>query len=431
MNRITKKYTLSNANKFSKKLLQWVQTQQTFLWLDSNDYPQKYSSFDKALALDVASELTTDYHHAFEKLNHYQQQTKDYIFGYLSYDLKNDTETLSSTNHDGLAFPDLYFFQPKKLFFFYGNTLELHYLEECRNEIDSDFKLISKTVLKKGKEEKEIKLKQRISEKDYYKKIAKTQAHIKRGDSYEINFCMEYYAENARINPLEIYHKLNKISTPPFATFFKNKHHFLASASPERFVRKEGKKIISQPIKGTTKRCADPTTDLLLIEKLQNDPKERSENIMIVDLVRNDLSKTATKNSVIVEELCEVYSFKQVHQLVSTIVSKIKKEVTPVNLIKSLFPMGSMTGAPKISTMKIIEDLEESKRGLYSGAVGYFTPNGDFDFNVVIRSILYNTKKHYVSYSVGGAITAKSIPANEYQECLLKADAMKSVLLGE
>ena len=432
MDRVIKKFQLTNPISFSKKLLQWAQTQQTFLWLDNNNYPQKYSSFDKALALGVLSELSTSHLDAFEKLNQYQQQVNDYIFGYLSYDLKNDTEALNSDNYDGLAFPDLYFFQPKKLFFFYGNTLELQYLKEYKNEIDSDFKLINKTILKKEEKGGEgIKLTQRISEKDYYKKIAKTQAHIQRGDSYEINFCMEYYVENATINPLSIYTNLNKISTPPFATFFKNKQHFLLSASPERFVRKEGEKIISQPIKGTTKRSQDSKEDLILIEKLQNDPKERAENIMIVDLVRNDLSKTAMKNSVQVEELCAVYAFKQVHQMISTVISKVKKEVTPVNLIKSLFPMGSMTGAPKISTMKIIENLEESKRGVYSGAVGYFTPNDDFDFNVVIRSILYNEEKKYISYSVGGAITAKSIPENEYKECLLKADAMKRVLMGK
>ncbi len=154
----------------------------------------------------------------------------------------------------------------------------------------------------------------------------------------------------------------------------------------------------------------------------------RSENIMIVDLVRNDLSRTAVKGSVKVEELCQVYSFRQVHQLVSTVVSEVEKTTSPVDILKETFPMGSMTGAPKISAMKIIEEEEETKRGLYSGAVGYFSPTGDFDFNVVIRSILYNKENKYVSFSVGGAITSKSTPEKEYEECLLKAKAMKHVL---
>ena len=193
-------------------------------------------------------------------------------------------------------------------------------------------------------------------------------------------------------------------------------------------MRKEGQKIISQPIKGTAKRSKNTIEDQKLINNLKNDPKERSENIMIVDLVRNDLSRTAVKGSVTVEELCKVYSFDQVHQMISTVVSEIDTATSPVDVIKTTFPMGSMTGAPKVSAMQIIEDLEESKRGLYSGAVGYFTQYGDFDFNVVIRSILYNEAQKYISYTVGGAITAKSNPDREYEECLLKAKAMREVL---
>ena len=172
----------------------------------------------------------------------------------------------------------------------------------------------------------------------------------------------------------------------------------------------------------------DLEEDEALKSALFHDEKERSENIMILDLMRNDLSKTAIKGSVRVEELCKVYTFNQVHQMISTVTSQIDKNRHPVDVIKSTFPMGSMTGAPKISAMKIIEELEETKRGLYSGAIGYFSPEGDFDFNVVIRSILYNETNKYVSYSVGGAITAKSDPLKEYEECLVKAKAMREVL---
>ena len=202
------------------------------------------------------------------------------------------------------------------------------------------------------------------------------------------------------------------------------------SASPERYIKKEGTKIISQPIKGTAKREDDFILDSILKNNLVSDEKERSENVMIVDLVRNDLSQTATKGSVKVEELCKIYTFDQVHQMISTVTSQVDKSTHPIDIIKSTFPMGSMTGAPKISAMKIIEALEETKRGLYSGAVGYISPSGDFDFNVVIRSILYNASNKYVSYSVGGAITAKSDPLNEYEECLIKAKAMRTVLEG-
>ena len=252
--------------------------------------------------------------------------------------------------------------------------------------------------------------------------------HIHRGDIYEANFCMEFYAENAQIEPLEIYQKLNTISEPPFAAYFKNNFQYLLSASPERYLRKEGLKVISQPIKGTARRSFDLEQDEQLKSDLAQNEKERSENIMIVDLVRNDLSQTATKGSVQVEELCQIYTFKQVHQMISTIVSEVENTTSPIEILRTTFPMGSMTGAPKISAMQIIEELEETKRGLYSGAVGYFTPNGDFDFNVVIRSILYNSENQYLSFSVGSAITSQAIPENEYEECLLKAKAMFEVL---
>ena len=199
-------------------------------------------------------------------------------------------------------------------------------------------------------------------------------------------------------------------------------------ASPERYLRKEANKVISQPIKGTAKRFSDETLDNNSKIALEQNPKERAENIMIVDLVRNDLSHTAIKGSVAVEELCGIYTFEQVHQMISTVVSTVENSVSPVEILRTTFPMGSMTGAPKISAMNIIEELEETKRGLYSGAVGYFTPENDFDFNVVIRSILYNAREKYLSFSVGSAITSQSIPEQEYEECLLKAKAMFEVL---
>jgi len=245
---------------------------------------------------------------------------------------------------------------------------------------------------------------------------------------YEANFCIEFYGENANIDPLEKFRKLNDISQPPFAVFFKNNKHFLLCASPERYLKKEGNLIVSQPIKGTAKRFPDPIEDEKSKTELASDPKERAENIMITDLVRNDLSHTAQKGSVQVAELCGIYSFMQVHQMISTVTSKLDPQYGVIDVLKTSFPMGSMTGAPKISAMKIIDLLEESKRGLYSGALGYFTPDGDFDFNVVIRSILYNQEKQYVSFSVGSAITSLSVPEKEYEECLLKAKAMREVL---
>lgn len=426
------KCIIKNSEVFKQSLLYWAQQFDDVVWLDSNNHHDNYTDYDAVLAVDAFTSLQTDDVDVFERLKDYQQTTKDWIFGYLTYDLKNSIEALESKNYDGLGFPDLYFFQPKKLVFIKGNEVEFRYLAMVDDEIEDDFSNITNYHYEERSDvaisHNTIKIKLRIHKDDYFEKVETMLAHIRRGDIYEANFCQEFYAENSVINPLEVYNRLNQISKPPFATFFKSFDNYLMSASPERYLKKTGNKIISQPIKGTAKRSEDKIEDQKLAKDLANDPKERSENIMIVDLVRNDLSHTATKGSVNVEELCKVYSFLQVHQMISTITSKASEGVHPVDIIKTTFPMGSMTGAPKISAMKIIEDLEETKRGLYSGAVGYFSPDGDFDFNVIIRSILYNETKKYISYSVGSAITAKSCPLKEYEECLVKAKAMRDVL---
>jgi len=431
MQRTTRTYSVESVSNLHEKLLRWAQQYQTAIWLDSNKHHLEHSNFDNILAIEEFTSIQTDAEHAFEKLKEYQTITQDYLFGYLSYDVKNASENLTSTNVDDLGFAELFFFQPQKILFIKDNRVEFRYLSMVEDEIDTDFKAICDIVLKPKKtsiSNEEVEIRSRISKKDYLKKVDKLQEYIHKGDIYEVNFCQEFYAENTSINPLDIYEDLNTISEAPFATFLKIDHQFLLCASPERYLKKEGRKIISQPIKGTAKRFKNRLEDKKSATALSKDTKERSENIMIVDLVRNDLSKSAKKGSVQVEELCKVSSFKQVHQMISTVVSEIKDDVHLVDVIKDTFPMGSMTGAPKISAMKIIESLEETKRGLYSGTVGYFTPNGNFDFNVVIRSILYDAEKKYLSFSVGSAVTAKSSPEKEYEECLLKAKAMQFVL---
>ncbi|MDA9874573.1 MAG: anthranilate synthase component I family protein [Flavobacteriaceae bacterium] len=423
-----KQITLHSVEGFKTQLLAWAQQFEDIVWLDSNQYLQPHSSYDSILAVDAFTGIQTDYVNGFQKLKEYQSITNDWIFGYLSYDLKNDTEPLSSQNFDGLNFPDLCFFQPKRLFLFREDKLTIRYLNVVSDEVDADLKSIETFSLQNNSSHKnDIQIESRISKKQYINKVSTLLSHIHRGDIYEANFCQEFYA-HAEINSLETYFKLNKISQPPFATFLKTGDKYLLSSSPERYLKKVGLEIMSQPIKGTTRRSEHLEEDADLKTILESDPKERSENIMIVDLVRNDLSKIAQKGTVNVTELCQIYSFKQVHHMISTVQAKALPTILPVDIIAATFPMGSMTGAPKISAMKIIEALEATKRGLYSGTVGYFTPEGDFDFNVVIRSILYNASKSYVSFSVGSAITSKSTPENEYEECLVKAKAMRSVL---
>ncbi|AXT19829.1 aminodeoxychorismate synthase component I [Flavobacteriaceae bacterium AU392] len=423
--------SFENIEEFSQNLLAWAQQYKTVVWLDSNNYSKSKSNYDIILAVGAQTFLKSEVTNAFDKLKKYQTEVEDWIFGYLTYDLKNDVENLESNNFDGLNFPELYFFQPQKLFLIKGNQVEVQYLKTIEDDIESDLNIIKNKCHFEQYQKtatNDIKIKLRIHKDEYFDKVNKVLAHIHRGDIYEANFCQEFYAENTEISPLNIYNKLDEISQAPFATFLRLDDKYLLSASPERYIKKEGLKVTSQPIKGTAKRSNNFEEDYKLKEDLKKDTKERSENIMIVDLVRNDLSQTAIKGSVTVEELCKVYSFKQVHQMISTVTSKVNEKIHPVDIIKTTFPMGSMTGAPKISAMRIIEALEETKRGLYSGAVGYFMPNNDFDFNVIIRSILYNESKKYVSYSVGGAITAKSDPLKEYEECLVKAKAMREVL---
>lgn len=432
--RTTASFPLPSLSDHKTALLRWSRRFKEIAWLDSNGHADPYGEFDSILAVDAYGTIvlprTTG---AFDKLQAYRKEIGDWLFGFLSYDLKNDVEELSSTNFDGLLFPNLFFFQPKKIIKVHKGHVHFIYLDAYAHEISTDYNAIfekrdvfERTPTSTGA----IHIKMRIFKDEYFQRARRMLSHIHRGDIYEANFCQEFYAKDTEIDPLRIYEHLNSISQPPFAVFFRQDQNYLLCASPERYLKKSGNRLISQPIKGTAKRDANLQKDALLINKLQYDAKERAENVMIVDLVRNDLSKNATKGSVKVEGLCEVKSYRQVHQMVSTISATVPPDSDPVDVIRDSFPMGSMTGAPKVSAMKIIEELESFKRGLYSGAVGYFTAEGDFDFNVVIRSILYNAKKKYVSFSVGSALTAKAIPEQEYEECLLKAKAMREVLEG-
>ena len=266
-----------------------------------------------------------------------------------------------------------------------------------------------------------------MSFEKYNQQIDKIKHHLNRGDCYELNYCIPLLLKT-KISPVSIQKKLKNNSPAPLTAFYKYQHNWLISASPERFIKKNGDKLISQPIKGTARRNGNSLEDEKVKKELLTSEKERAENIMITDLVRNDLSKVAARNSVHVNELCGLYSFAQVFQLISTISCQLRPQVDFIQIITALFPMGSMTGAPKFRSMEIIDELEDFQRGLFSGSVGYISPEGDFDFNVVIRSIFYNEKKEEILIAAGSAITLKSNAEDEYNECLLKANAMLKVL---
>ncbi|WP_431212020.1 anthranilate synthase component I family protein [Puia sp. P3] len=269
----------------------------------------------------------------------------------------------------------------------------------------------------------------RFTRSEYLATVSVLQDHILRGDCYEINFCQEFYSRDAVIDPLSAWFSLSAASPNPFAAFYRVGPSNLLCASPERFLKKTKDTLISQPIKGTAPRIPqDPEADLRQHDWLYNSPKDRSENVMVVDLVRNDMSRVCVPGSVMVDELFGIYPFPQVHQMISSVTGQLLPGTDWTEAIRACFPMGSMTGAPKNRVVELIERYERSRRGIFSGAVGYVTPNRDFDFNVVIRSLMYNSDTRYLSYQVGSGITFYSDPAAEYEECLVKARGLRKAL---
>lgn len=336
----------------------------------------------------------------------------EYIFFTLSYDCKNSFEELNSTNPDRIGFPDAIAWVPEVVVRIKDHEPESN---------DPEIKDLIRKLLQPKASTKVPKLSPSITKEYYLTKVTEIKKHLQRGDCYELNFCQEFYAEHVSIeHPENLYSFINKRSQAPFSAYLWIDEFSVFCASPERFIKKVGTHLLSQPIKGTIQRGASAEEDLRLKEELKNDPKERSENIMIVDLVRNDLSRIAKKASVRVDELCAIYTFKNVHQMISSISCELKSDCKLTDILQALFPMGSMTGAPKIRAMQLIEEYENFKRGLYSGSIGYIDPKGDFDMNVVIRTLIWNKTREVVSCPVGSAITISSDPEKEYDECLTK-----------
>lgn len=408
---------------FKKQALRWANLFEICAVYDSNNFEDYYSEFDLLIAADYNNKLQASYGNAFESLKNFKSINPGWIIGGLGYDLKNETEELNSSNKNTLSFPDLFFFSPKHLLLLKGDMLQI-----ISSDSENIFNEIAATEIKDFKPSLELNIIQGFNEKEYIQTVERLKAEICAGNVYEINFCIEFFSESAALNTVQVYEKLSANSPAPFSSYFKWFDQFIIGASPERFLAKRGNKLISQPIKGTSKRFTNPDEDLISKTELSNHPKERQENVMIVDLVRNDLTKSAKSGTVKVEELFGVYSFAQVHQMISTVVCEVNEDVNVVEILKNTFPMGSMTGAPKIKAMQLIEQYERTKRGMYSGALGYISPDNDFDFNVVIRSILYSGSSKYLSFQTGSAITFSSDARKEYEECLLKAEGIKKTL---
>ncbi len=360
---------------------------------------------------------------AFEKLEEFQKSSTGRIFGYLGYDLKNDLEDLHSENPDMLNMPETAFFEPE---------LEVNF-QSGKLEIKSDNKILFEKALEainaaandQSEQRDEIVFKASTSREEYIQATQSIRAHLQRGDIYEANYCIQFSGAAPGFEPVNDFLKLQMLTEAPFSVFAKLDKRYILSASPERYLKNTDGKLISQPIKGTIARSQNPQEDEALRIRLRNDPKEQNENVMIVDLVRNDLSRVAARGSVNVDTLFGVETFKTVHHLVSTVSARLNTDRhSNWDAIKATFPMGSMTGAPKISAMNIIDSHENFKRAAYSGAFGWMDPSGDFDFNVLIRSLFYNSDNQILAFSVGSALTILANPEKEYEECLLKADAL-------
>ncbi|MFN4257005.1 MAG: aminodeoxychorismate synthase component I [Saprospiraceae bacterium] len=427
---------------FKQKLLAWAEAHEVCAYLDSNDFktqnpkPKTQNSKPKTQNWEcLAAAGMADFvqkqagQGAFEALQNLHDDKRDWLFGFLGYDLKNELENLRSENPDGIGLPDLYFFQPENVVGLrdgQAHVFSLHDDPEAVFQIIENQELDDRPPSTVNRQPSTVQPK--IAKADYLKIIEQVRRDIALGDFYELNFCQEFFAEGAEIDPAAIFRRLNAIGRAPFSAYFRLRELHLCCASPERFLKKTGDQLASQPIKGTRRRGQTEAEDAALAHELAASAKDRSENVMIVDLVRNDLGRVCEPGTVAVPELCGIHRFETVFQMISTVVGRLRPEVHWVDALRAAFPPGSMTGAPKVMAMQRIERYEKSRRGLYSGAVGYITPEADFDFNVVIRSVLYNSIQQYVSFQVGGAIVFDSQPEAEYEECLVKAEAMLRAL---
>jgi len=407
----------SELNNLKLKMLNWIQPFSIFSFLDNNGYQHQPNRFEMLVAVGIHQQLPL-----------FPESVGDWVFGHVAYDFKNQVNpALKSKNPDDSGFEDCRFFIPQTVVYipFGVNKIVVE-------SMDPDAERILNDILNQDTHTPEMRRTAMdwqfsTTKAAYLEKIKTIQNHIVEGDFYELNYCSKVHAETENFDPFAVFQELNTINPSPFAAFYKNKDSYLISASPERFLYKSDLMIVSQPIKGTISRLEKETDDMLQKEILHNDEKERAENVMIVDLMRNDLAQCCEVGTIKVPELFGVYSFPQLHHLISTVEGQLLPNQSLYDIFKVTFPMGSMTGAPKRMVMEMIEHYELARRGLYSGTLGYIMPNGDFDFNVVIRSLIYNANNRILSYQTGGAITFDSHPEKEWAELKLKAKAIKNM----
>lgn len=409
-------------------MLDWISRFNICCFLDSHQYLLPGNTRECIAAAGSIS-CTHARYNFIKDTGTFVNSHSDWIFGHLAYDLKNEIEEGFQSSHpERIGFPDAFFFVPEYVLILDQTSVNIGSTHDDHGNVFEEILHVTRQNINRNN----FQVLERLSREEYLSTIEKLKEHILRGDCYEINFCQEFYAQQAIIDPVAVYRDLSAISPNPFSAFYRNGERYVVCASPERFLKKTGRRIMSQPIKGTAPRdIENQNNDRRYGKELSTSEKDRSENVMIVDLVRNDLSKVCVEGSVKVDELFGVYAFPQVHQMISTVSGELREGVEFEDIIRASFPMGSMTGAPKKKVMELIERYECSRRGIFSGAIGYVDPEKDFDFNVVIRSIMYNNHEQYLSFLAGSGITFYSDPKKEYDECHWKASAIKKVLGAE
>lgn len=422
---LTDSFPVIDFVQIKQKVLNWLLRFDTFCFLDNHQYQIEPHTQECLVAAGVRRKVVVDSGTALAELQALIDEKQAWLFGHLGYDLKNEILGASSSQPDFLGFADLHFFEPEIVVRFDQKSLTIEAVDPA-----AVYREIDTTAFRTKRGDPELPgIHSRLTQAEYISIIEQLQRHILRGDCYEINYCQEFFSEEVKLDPVSVYSNMAELSPNPFSALYRTGDQWLICASPERFLRKEKERILSQPIKGTSRRALKGSEqDERERAALSSSPKDRSENVMIVDLVRNDLSRVCKKGSVKVDELFGIYSFPQVHQMISTVSGELDQAYSFTDIIRATFPMGSMTGAPKERVIGLIEQYEKTRRGIFSGALGYLSPTGDFDFNVVIRSIMYNASSGYLSFQAGSAITYYSDPQQEWEECLLKAEAIRHVL---
>ncbi|TAD86615.1 MAG: anthranilate synthase component I family protein, partial [Bacteroidetes bacterium] len=380
-------------------MLHWANTFNHCCFFDNNLYASPLQQHECLVGAGVQHAISAPAGSALQQLQAFLHRHRhQWMFGHCGYGLQAELGGPPSAHPNRQGFADLSFFVPQVVVQLGAESIQIictqpqsatspaqHWLHIQQQPV-----ALAPTLPTGKANAGPVTMVPRTSRHHYLEHVSSLLQHIARGNCYEINYCQEFFAENTAVEPLQLYQQLCAASPNPFSCYYKVQQAHLLCASPERYLLRTGNRLTSQPIKGTAARAGAPLADEAARQALAQSPKEQAENVMVVDLVRNDLSRICQPGSVQVDELFGIYSYPQVHQMISTISGQLLPDLDLSHILRATFPMGSMTGAPKQRVLQLIHQYEQAHRGIFSGAVGYVQPNGNFDFNVVIRSLMYN-----------------------------------------